>query len=256
MPPSDVQAAFVAALRDPVASMPGNLAGPDRTPVARRFAVYRNNVVAGLIGVVAGAFPAVQRIVGEDFFKAMARAYVLARPPQSPMLMEYGADFADFIAGFAPAASVPYLADVARIERAWREAYHAAEAVPLAPADFAGVPETDLPAINLDLHPSLRVVCSGFPAFTIWRMNAGYEPVARVDLGRGGEDALIVRPHAEVEIRSLPPGGSAFIEALAHTHTLHEAADLAMTADARFDLSGNIAGLIDSGGVVGYSVKR
>ena len=87
-------------------------------------------------------------------------------------------------------------------------------------------------------------------------MNAGYEPVAPVDLSRGGEGALIVRPRAEVEIRSLPPGGSAFIEALANTHTLHEAAELAMTADARFDLSGNIAGLIDSGGVVGYSVRR
>ena len=148
MPPSDIQATFVAALRDPEASVPGSLAGPDRTPVARRFAVYRNNVAAGLIGVVAGAFPAVQRIVGEEFFKAMARAYVLAHPPESPVLMDYGADFADFIAGFEPAASVPYLADVARIERAWREAYHAAEAVPLAPTDFAGIPETDLPAVN------------------------------------------------------------------------------------------------------------
>ena len=61
----------------------------------------------------------------------MARAYALAEPPRSPVLMDYGAGFADFIAGFAPAASLPYLPDVARIERAWREAYHAADAEPL-----------------------------------------------------------------------------------------------------------------------------
>ncbi len=85
------------------------------------------------------AFPAVERIVGEEFFQAMARAYVLAEPPRSPVLMDYGTTFADFIAGFAPAASLPYLPDVARIERAWREAYHAEDAEPLGPEAFAGI---------------------------------------------------------------------------------------------------------------------
>lgn len=253
---SDHQATFAAALCDPGASTPGNLSAPDGTRVERRFAVYRNNVLVGLVEVVAGAFPAVKKLVGDEFFSAMARVYVSTRPPASPVLMDYGADFAEFISSFEPAASVPYLADVARIERAWREAYHAAEATPFGPDDFAAIAEDDLPAMTLDLHPSLRTVRSDFPACTIWSMNTGHESLVPIDLDQGGEDTLIVRPSAEVGVRRLPPGGSDFLAALAAGQTLDAAATSAMAAVEQFDLAGNIAGLIDSGGVVGYSVPR
>jgi hypothetical protein len=250
---ADVQAEFAAALADPVTVVPDGVGGPDGRPSARRFAVYRNNVIVGLVGAVEGAFPAVKRIVGDDFFAAMARAYVKEEPPTSPVLMDYGASFADFVARFEPATTLPYLADVARIERAWQEAYHSAEAVSLAPADFAGIAEADLPGLTFSLHPSLRVVRSAFPALTIWRMNTGDQPIEPVDLGAGGEDTLVVRPQASVDVRLLPAGGAAFVSALAKGSSLSHAAELASDAEA-FDLSVNIAGLIDSGAVVGYSI--
>ncbi len=122
------QRGFAAALLDPGLPMPDGLVGPDGEPGPKRFAVYRNNVVAGLTETLKDAFPAVHRIVGTDFFRAMARAYVLVEPPRSPIMLDYGAGFPDFIRQFDPAAGLPYLADVARIERAWTEAYHAPEA--------------------------------------------------------------------------------------------------------------------------------
>lgn len=251
---ADVQAEFSAALRDPKAAMPGDVTGPDGTPAPRRFAVYRNNVIVGLVNAVSGSFPAVKQIVGEEFFDALARAYVTAEPPRSPVLMEYGGSFPDFIAGFAPAASLPYLPDVARIERAWREAYHAAEAVALSPRDLAGVREEDLERLVLKLHPSLRILKSDYPVLKIWRMNTSDEPIVPVDFSVGGEDTLIVRPEAEVIVRRLPAGGYAFVEAFAAGKTLGEAAAAGIAADDGFDLSANIAGLIDSGAVVGYSI--
>lgn len=243
---SEVQAAFSAAIFDPAGIPPDGVVGPDRRPAPRRFAVYRNNVVSALINAVAGGFPAVQRIVGDDFFRAMARAYVLAEPPTSPVLLDYGTTFPDFIAGFAPAASVPYLSDVARIERLWREAYHAEEAAPLGPDALAGIAEAELPGITFGLHPSLRLMRSRYPALTIWRMNASGGPVTAVDIS-AGEDALIVRPGAEVEVRKVPPGGAAFVTALAAGETLLSAAETAQAADERFDLAGNIAGLLAAG---------
>jgi hypothetical protein len=253
---SDVQAEFAAALANPAAAVPDDVAGPDGGPAPRRFAVYRNNLIAGLVDVVAGVFPAVRRIVGEDFFEAMARAYVRAEPPTSPVLLYYGNGFVDFVAGFEPARSLPYLADVARIEWAWREAYNAAEAEPLGPADLAGIAEADLPALTFSLHPSLRIVRSAYPALTIWRMNSRETPIVPVDLAAGGEDTLVVRPEAEVVTRPLPAGGARFVEALATGHALSEAADLASQADQAFDLAANIAGLIESGGVVSFSIRH
>jgi hypothetical protein len=243
---SEVQAGFAAALLDPAASVPSGVVGPDGEPAPRRFAVYRNNVVTGLVNAVAGTFPAVKRIVGEDFFRAMARAYVLAEPPVSPVLLDYGVTFPDFIATFPPADSLPYLPDVARIERRWREAYHAEDADPLPPAALAGIAESDLPSLTFAVHPSLRLVRSRYPALTVWRMNASDAPVAPVDF-TVAEDALIVRPDAEVEVRIVPPGGAAFVAALAEGRTLLSAAETAQAADERFDLAGNIAGLFAAG---------
>jgi hypothetical protein len=245
---ADVQAEFAAALRDPIGPAPAGLVGPNREPAPRRFAVYRNNVVVGFVNALRSAFPVTERIVGADFFQAMARAYALAEPPRSPMLMDYGVTFADFIAGFAPAAALPYLPDVARIERAWREAYHAADAEPLAAEDFASVGADAVAGLKLQLHPSLRLLRSRFPAQTIWTMNASDGEVRPVDLAQA-EDTLIVRPETQVEVRRVPPGGAAFLATLQQGVTLGEAAAAALGDDARFDLAGNLSGLIAAGAI-------
>src|SRR6266436_6624281 len=172
-PLAERQRSFAAALLDAALPAPQGLVGPDGEPSPKRFAVYRNNVVAGLTEALKDAFPVVRRIVGAEFFQAMARAYVVTEPPHTPILLDYGAGFPDFIREFEPAATLPYLADVASIERAWTEAYHAPEASPLDPGTFRAIKPYQLPGIRLLLHPSVRVVRSRFPALTTWQMNVG-----------------------------------------------------------------------------------
>jgi hypothetical protein len=247
------QRGFAAALLDPALAVPADLIGPDGQPCPKRFAVYRNNVVVGLIEALRANFPAVCRIVGEEFFRVMARAYVASEPPTSPILLDYGAGFAHFIGRFEPAATLPYLPDVARIERAWTEAYHASDAEALAPAALATIPGDRVSDLCLAVHPSLRIVRSQFPALTIWRMNVDDGVPSPVDLESGGEDVLVVRPAAGVEVRSMPPGGAEFVAALANRQSLAEATEAAMNAYPLFDLSPSLAALIGAGVFVGYS---
>ena len=255
VPLAERQAGFAAAVLDASAPIPEGLVGPDGIPSARRFAVYRNNVIVGLSESMKITFPAVCRIVGEEFFLAMARAYVVAEPPRSPMLLEYGGGFPDFIERFPPAATLPYLADVARIECAWKEAFHAPEAAPLPPAALAAVPQERLAELKLHLHPSLRIVSSRYPALTIWRMNVDGGVPAPVDLEAGGEDALIVRPAANVDVRFVPPGGAAFVRRLGEGAPLGEAANAGLAASEEFDLSASLAGLISAGAFCGYDLE-
>jgi hypothetical protein len=244
------------ALLEPALSVPPGLVGPDGEPSAKRFAVYRNNVVVGLTEALQANFPAVSRIVGEEFFRAMAHAYAVSQPPTSPILLDYGAGFADFIGKFEPAVSLPYLSDVARIERAWTEAYHARDAVLLAAEQLAGIPSDRVAGARFTLHPSLRVVASSFPALTIWRMNLHDGVPGPVDLDAGGEDTLVMRPEAEVEVRTIPPGGTEFLAAVAAGKTLAEATKAAMNGNAHFDLSANLAALIGAGAFIDYSVAE
>ncbi len=111
-------AVFAGALLDPDLATPAAVAGPKSKAAGKRYDIYRNNVTVSLINAVAAVFPTTQRITGGDFFRAMARFYVRATPPTSPLLFEYGRDFPDFIEQYEYAQSVPWLADVARIERA------------------------------------------------------------------------------------------------------------------------------------------
>ena len=126
---------FAAALLDPTRPCPPGLTVWDRSDPTRRLAVYRNNVLGSLVDGLVSSFPVVQALVGEDFFRAMAAMFVRVAPPCSPVLAEYGGGFANFIASFAPAGGLPYLPDIARLEFARIQAFHAADAPVLSMAD-------------------------------------------------------------------------------------------------------------------------
>ncbi|ARQ00852.1 DNA-binding domain-containing protein [Pseudorhodoplanes sinuspersici] len=249
------QSEFATALFNPQSAIPDNVTSHTTRQPVKRFAVYRNNVVVGLINTLKAKFPATERIVGEEFFAAMARIFVATYPPRSKILHTYGDDFADFIVAFEPAAELPYLADVARLEAARTRAYHAADAEPLTAAAFQDTDADRVGSMRFTLHPSLQIVCSHHPVVTIWSMNAGEWPLGPID-DMQAEDALVIRPGLDVLVRTLPPGGAAFLYALARGSRLDEAAAHATDRDNRFDLTANIAGLIASGAVTHFALAE
>ena len=183
---SPTQSGFVRALLDPTLPAPPGLATWNGSDPALRFAVYRNNVVVSLVAALADTFPVVRELVGADFFTAMARLYVAEQPPSSPVLAHYGDGFADWVGQFEPAAAVPYLADIARLERARVRAYHAADA-PLLGADTIAAQLADperLPAARLQLHPSVTVLASPWAVVSLWAAHQGQGRLGDVDPAR------------------------------------------------------------------------
>jgi hypothetical protein len=236
--------AFAAALADPATAPPAQTRGRGGAPDARRFAVYRNNVAVSLIASLGARYPVTRRLVGEEFFRAMARAYVASNKPDTPVLIRYGGGFPVFIAAFEPARELAYLADVARLENAWVEAYHAAEAAPLALAALAGLDGDDLAAAGVVFHPATRLLSSDHPVASIWAAHQGVAEVAPIENWRP-EEALITRPGGEVLLRVLPAGGYAFASALlkgASVAQAHQAACI-----EAFDAGAHLVGLIEAG---------
>ena len=244
---------FGAAILNARLPAPDGLVGPDGLPSPRRFAVYRNNVIVGLIDALKSAYPVIHRLLGDEFFRAMAAFYVAREPPDSPILLNYGAGFPAFLAVFPPVAHLPYLPDVARIERAWVEAYHAAEAPCLNAAELAAIAPETFGQTRLRLHPSLRVTTSRFPALTIWQRNLPDQTPSPVDLDGGGQDVMLLRPDAEVIVFSLPEGGAAFLQALQDGQTVGESALSGFAITPRFDLQENLTGLLASRAFVAFA---
>jgi hypothetical protein len=244
--PVPYAAAFSAALLDPERDTPRAVSGPAGKSAAKRYGVYRNNVVVSLIDALAAVYPAVQRITGVEFFRAMARFHVRAAPPASPLLFEYGRDFPAFIEQYEYAQDMPWLADTARIERAWLDAYHAADAPVLGAADPTSFPPERLADLVFTPHSAARLVRSRYAAVTIFAANREPGPVEEIDAGQA-EDALITRPAFEVIVRRLAPGEAEFLSALIAGRSLGEATSAAVEACSEFDIGMGLATLIESG---------
>ena len=221
------------------------LAAKPPTP-SKRFAVYRNNVFVGLVEALRLRFPALQNAVGADFFSALARDYAGENPPSSPLMMQYGDSFPTFIEGFPPLADFPWLADLARLEVAITQSYHAADAAALDPHDFARIAPEDLSRLRMTLHPAMRLIVSRFPVTTLWRMNRGEAPLTTIEAW-SAETALIYRPRFTVAVDALSPASGKFLQTLHAGDTLADAIEQAALIDDHFDLTTEWQCLIGNG---------
>jgi hypothetical protein len=220
------QADFAAALFDPARPCPSGLRAWNSSDPALRYAVHRNNVVVSLIDALADTFPVVRELVGADFFAAMARDFVRAQPPRSPVLALYGGALPAFIEQFAPAAAVPCLADMARLEHARVRACHAADApAPGATTVAERLARPDaLPGARLALHPSASIVMSPHAVVSLWAAHQGSgEELERIDLDRP-ESALVLREGEDAVVVAIDPPTAHWLQQLAAGAALADAA--------------------------------
>lgn len=236
---SPVSPAFRTALLDPGRPVPEGLTDGAGRPAGRRFDVYRNNVAASLTEALEAGFPATASLLGGANFKGVAGAFLRLHPPASPRMTLYGADFPDFLDGFAPLAPYPYLGDVARLEYALRESYHAADHDPLDPAALAVAPDA-LMALRLVPAPSVRLVSSRWPVHALWAFDRAGGPKPRAE----AQDVVILRDGFDPAPHLLPPGGVAFLRALDGRAALGDAVAAALDAAPGFDLAALLTQLL------------
>ena len=237
---ADWQAGFSAAVVNPDHSLPVGIKGK------KRFAVYRNNVVVGLTAALAANFPAVKRLVGDEFFARMAKMFVSANPPRSRLLAQYGGAFPDFLGAFEPLAAYPYMPHVARLELAWLAAFHEADAVPLAGEELARLAPEQLAQTRFVAHPATRLLAFPCAAVSIMAANRSREPVPAID-PTPAEFGLVTRPRLEVHVTRVSASAHTFLASLLADGSLGEAADQAVKQDQAFDLAANLQGMLAAG---------
>lgn len=214
---------------------------------AARLGIYRNNLLMNFTDALRACYPAVERLVGENFFAAAAQRCVLAHPSVSGNLQDYGATFPAFLENMPEAAAVPYLADVARLEWACQEALLASDAEPFDAAALADTKPADYSRLPLRLHPSARLIASPFPVHSLWTYCRQANPGEPPDIGGGGERVLVVRPGDEVFGVLLSAGEYVFLCACHDGVALGEALTRAEAAEPRFDLAACLSVHRDAG---------
>jgi hypothetical protein len=228
---------------------------PDAVPdsvadgYAHRFAIYRNNVHRGLYDALGAAYPTVQKLVGDGFFDQLAQGFVQSETTRPRSLALYGTGFAAFMANHPVCESLPYLPDVARLERARLEVSTSADGKPLVANDLAGL-EDQLASMTLRVHPACQMIASDHPVYAIW---TAQNPVSALQVGKARivqrpETVLIARPYMQVEMRLLTVGQAVFFAALTEDGLgLGDACAKAIAADPGFDVMASFAEFLTTG---------
>jgi len=244
-PLSSFQDAFAEAL------FAAGSATPEMAALLRQpgFAVYRNTVMKGCIDALHANFPAVARLVGEEWFRAAATEYVATHRPSDARMLLYGDRFAHFLAHFPPAAGLPYLSGVARLDRFWTEA-HAAPDLPVFDPELLSTLSPEALGRSV-LHPHASAHWAWFdalPVYTIWERNRTMDGGdGDGDIAWHSEGALILRPDASVQWHRLSAAECAFLAACRDSRPLAKAAQDALEVDEQADIGRLLARLLHVG---------
>jgi hypothetical protein len=180
-------AALGTASASEQARLEAHLQGSRVLPVRQGIEAYRTSVEGKLRRSLEQIYPVCHRLVGEDFFQAMASAFLKHGVSRSPDLGDYGAEVPAFLSDFPPARSLPYLADVARLEWLWHRAFNAPDQARLNLEALARVPPEHWDRLVFRLPAGAALIASDYPIHRIWEVNT--IPTAShdvIDLDQGG----------------------------------------------------------------------
>ena len=209
------------------------------------FAVYRNTVLQGCVDALLALYPAVHRLTGTPWLAAAALAYARRHPPTQASLHRYGEGFAAFMNELLQDDALPWLPEVAHIDRLWQDCHAAADAPVLSPQEFVtrmqaahcaadrscahAQDDAAEAAMNaLRLHPAARWRwCGQWPAYELWHAAREALPDPNPSCWQG-QGVLLTRPGGTVLCCALSQEACRFLDACARHVPPHEAAALAV----------------------------
>ncbi len=244
---------FTHALLRPKAALPKGVIAPRAPNIIKRFGIYRNNVMVSLIEAMKSNFPIIYALVGDDFFTALAVAFINKHPPKLPMLFAYGDEFAAFIRLYSTADRLPYLADMAEVENLWRKAYHAKDATCIDISALQKIDGEQHLKLTFNIHPAVFILKSGWPIYSIW-LGHETDDMGNVDLNIA-QNIIINRPDVDVLVMQLDAANCAFFRQIINGKNLENCYNAAMEIDASFDLGCCLSQLFGIGMITGLNIN-
>ena len=204
------QASFQRGLVDPSVVVPSGLTDGRGRHAGRRYDVYRNGVIVSLREALSECFPSIVKLLAKENFDNLAREFVRAQLPDTPILAQYGRGFPEFISKHPKLSHLPYLRDVAEIDAAMLKSYHSADSAGIEPQALQSLDEASLMGARFRFAPSMLLVSSQWPAGSIWHFaqRGGDKPTG------GAEDVIVLRAEFDPEPFVLGTGAADVIAAL------------------------------------------
>jgi len=163
-----------------------------------RWHVYVHGYVARISDALAVELPAVRRILGDAAFASLAARYVVACPPGSYDLAHAGQRLSYFLESDPLTVDLPFLPDLARLERCIAAAFVAKDGAPLTWSVLQAMTPESVADLRLKLVPGTALVSSRFPLHLLWRARDASDDEVSIELAVAGETGVVVYRHGEV----------------------------------------------------------
>lgn len=221
--------------------------------VQQRFQIYQHNYFSTLIDALQSVYAITYQLVGEDFFVYMAKDYILHNPSLSGDIRQFGKDFATFIATFPAVQYLPYLADMARLEWAYHEVFHAADVECFNLAELQSMDKNTYPQLKFLLNPACRLIESEYPILEIWQLHQGDNDKI-IELSSSHDKVLILRVGLEVTLTRLNAAEFVLLQAFAEGLCFAEACKQAASAEPTIMITPVMQKFVSTNVIVSFSL--
>jgi hypothetical protein len=219
--------------------------------------VYRNNYRGNLHDALAGAYPVVKLLVGDEFFRFLARRYIEQHPSRSANLHHFGSELAGFIAAFEPAKELAYLPDVAALEWACHVAYFADDGDILDLNELARVPPERYPDLVLRTHPACDVVRSLYPIAAIWQAHQPGAPEDfHIELDGDPGYTLVSRKDDIVQVSELTEAEAVWLQGIQAGSRLGDATATTLEHYPYFDVQVTLMKLVAQNALANFDLEK
>jgi hypothetical protein len=233
---------------------PGEVFCP-RYAEERGVEVYRNNYRGNLHDTLAGAYPVIRILVGEDFFRLLAKRFIEQHHSRSGNLHRYGSEMATFLMHFDNTRHLAYLPDMARLEWAYHLAYFATDMAPFDLVRLSSVAPESYADLHWYLHPGCTLLASAYPVTAIWQAHQNGVPAElNIDLSNGGESLLVHRNGLSVEIITIAPSTHLWLTQLQQGKAMGAATDSTLSEYPDFDLATSLRHWLSQGVLVDMDI--
>lgn len=218
----------------------------------QRLQIYRNNFAISLHEALAGVYPVVRKLVGDDFFRQLTHEYLCAYSLRTGNVHDFGDEFAAFLAELPEVATLPYLPDMARLEWAYHQVFHARDGGVLNISALAMLSEKQMQALRLQVSDSSRYLSSPYPVLAIWELNQDLSGATTVSLDEGGINVVVVRHAEHIRFLTVSAGAFALLDSIAHGHVFSQACETALNVEPNCDIAATLQFLVSQRIVSGF----
>lgn len=202
--------------------------------------IYQSSAIANIIQAMMLTYPVIEKLVGEDFFRASCKKFIRLHCPKSANMDDYGEEFADFLEEFEPAKQLTYLKDVAQLEWLFHLSSLANDSKVTDWSRLSAVPADKALQVKLLLAPTVKLMSSFFPIDKIWQMNQPNSIVnEEIDLALNTSQetfSIVYRSGLKTEIMTVTEGEFTLLLSFNQQHSLANAIETSTRIDSSISI--------------------